>query len=193
MLFNRMHAIVIVSLFVAASGFSTAAQAQPWDVFEDALSTSVCDVVNTANAELVVLSDTGQLVIVTGADVILEDTFVDANNDVFFEDQQAGFITFADDGDGFRTLWWVSLTCNVIHVDGFTGEPSETSLLPSDFTDVPDDACEFWDDQTVCPQPVVDPVSSPIIFNICGRGGASTMVMTAVGLGVMGLIRRRWG
>jgi len=191
MLFNRMLTIVIVSLFVAASGFSTTAQAQPWDVFEDALSTSVCDVVNTADAELVVLSDTGQLVIVTGADLILQDTFVDGNNDVFFEGQQSGFITFADDGDGFRTLWWVSLTGNVVHIDGFTGEPGETSLRPSDFTNVPDDACEFWDDQTVCASTIIDPVSPPIIFNICGTGVVSTMAMTAVGLGIMGLVRRR--
>ena len=47
------------------------------------------------------------------------------------------------------------------------------------------DACDFWDDRTVCP-----PRFMP---NICGLGGVSTMALTAFGLGVMGLTRRRWG
>ena len=192
MMLKPVCTTVVVLLSVGATGFSTVARAQPWDLFEDALSVSAVDVVNTSNAELVVLSDTGQLVIVSGPDVILEDTFVDANNDVFFEGYPAGFITFADDGDGYRTVWWLSLTGYVVHVDGFTGEPSETDVLPSDFTYVADDACAFWDDPTVCEVVIDDSISpNPVTINFCGAGGASSLAMTALGLGVMGFVGRR--
>jgi len=161
----------------------TLAQTVPWDVFVDDQSDSVCDVVNAANAELVVLFDTRHLVIVTGPDVILEDTFVDFNGDVFYLDDWVGFIDFALDGDGFSTLWWMSLTGRVINVNGFTGEPTETELFPSDYFDVPCDACDFWDDRTVC-----DP---PITINFCGMNTQLSMALTAVGLGFMSLMRRR--
>ena len=128
----------------------THGQTAPWDVFEDPASPSVCDVINAANAELVVLHDTGQLVLITGTDVPLVDTILDEFDQVFFEGVPAGLISFQEDGDGFRTLWWTGLTGQVVDVDPFTGEPTATTLLPSDFFDVPCDACDFWDDQSVC-------------------------------------------
>ena len=107
MLSNRTQATIVIVLLVAAFGPSAGAQVVPWVTFADEpISDSVCDVVNAENAELVVLASTGELVIVTGRDVILQGTFVDANDDVFFQGQPAGFLTFADDADGFRTLWW---------------------------------------------------------------------------------------
>jgi hypothetical protein len=155
--YGRIRSGVFAALvFFACSAFPAGAQIVPWDVFEDTLSDSVCDVVNAANAELVVLSDTGQLVIVTGLDVTLEDTFVDLSGFVFFEGLPVGLIDFAEDGDGFRTLWWTSLTGRVVDVSGFTGEPAETELFPSDISGVPCDACDFWDDPAVCGPTVLD-------------------------------------
>ena len=188
---NRAH-VVAAAICVAVAG--SAARAQVWDVFQDDQSASVCDVVNVSNAELVVLSSTGELVIVTGTDVILEDTYVDGNNNVFYLDDPVGFIEFATDGDGLGTVWWLSLTGNVVEVDGFTGEPFQTDLLPSDFQDVPCDACDFWDDPTACTTVVVDDPTIPgipVTINFCGAGGAATMMMTLMGLSVMGLARRR--
>ena len=171
------------------------AQVFPWDVFSDSpVSASVCDLVNAENVELVVLSETGQLVLVTGPDVTLVDTFVNVDGDVFFGNDPVGFIGFAEDGDGFRTLWWMSLTGTVVHVDYFTGEPTATDLLPTDFVDVPCDACDFWDDPTVCAEPIdPDEPDRPIIFNFCGLGAPTAVAMTAFGLLAMGLTRRRFG
>ena len=126
------------------------AKAQPWDLFIDSQSSSQCDLVNADNAQLVVLTDTGQLVIVTQADVTLVDTFVDLDGNVFFEGQQAGFIDFADDGDDFRTLWWTGLTGQVVVLDPFTSVPAAGNFFPEDFFDVPCDACPFWDDPSAC-------------------------------------------
>ena len=121
------------------------AQTLPWDVFLDIFSTSVCDLINAENAELVVLRNTDQLMIVTGGDIILQDTFVDANGFVFFEGLPFGVIDFAEDGDGFRTLWWTSILGTVVHIDEFSGLPSASDLFPSDFFTVPCDAEPFWD------------------------------------------------
>lgn len=184
MLLHRSSRVIAVGLgLFALTNSSGFAQIKPWDVFIDDQSDSVCDVVNAENAELVILSSTGQFVIVTGVDVVLEDTVVDFNGDVFYLGNPAGFIDFALDGDGFRTLWWMSLTGRVVNVNGFTGEPTETDLLPSDFSDVPCDACDFWDDRTVC-----DP---PITINFCGMNTQLSMALTAAGLGFTSLTRRR--
>lgn len=170
-----------------------AAQTVPWDVFADTQSASVCDVVNAANAELVVLKDTGQLVLVTGEDITLESTFVDLDGFVIFEGADAGLIGFREDGDGLRSLWWTTLTGWAVNVDPFTGAPSESSLFPSDFTDVACDACEFWDDQSVCPGDNGEDTPSPFTFNLCGVGSQLSLALTAVGLTLMSLTRHRQG
>ena len=140
-------------------GCATTARAVPWVLFVDAESASICDVVNAANAELVVLDTTGELVIVSGIDPEpLFDTFVDDEGLVFFGGLPAGFIEFAEDGDGFRTLWWFVSVDDVANVNEFTGEPTATGALAFDFTDVPCDACEFWDDPADCADTDLDGV-----------------------------------
>jgi hypothetical protein len=161
-------------------------QTVPWDVFADPFSSSVCDVVNVANAELVVIAATGELAIVSGADRIFGSTFVDSAGDVFFGDVFVGSISFETDGDGFRTLWWTSLTGRVVEVDGFTGEPFESDLFPDDFVDVPCDACDFWDDQIVCE--VVEP---PPTVSLCGVDVVLPSTVLLVSLGLMSASRRR--
>ncbi len=187
--------VLLVSLGCCAA--PALAQDVPWDVFEDLEFGSVCDVVNAENVELVVLSDTGQLVMVTGPDVLLVDTFVDLDGDVFVAGGPAGFITFDLDGDGLSSLWWLSLTGNVVNVDGFTGEPTPTNLFPFDFFDVPCDACDFWDDPAVCAVPFdpdpFEPDVPRLTFNFCGLGSSTGMVLTMVGLVGTGLVRRRLG
>jgi hypothetical protein len=145
--------------------------------------------VNADNAELVVLSDTGQMVIVTSADVLLEDTVVDENGFVSFEEEPVGLIDFATDGDGQRRLFWLSLTGNVVRVSGFTGEPSVTNSVPSDYVGVPCDACPFWDDPAVCEAPDDEP---PPTINLCGVDVPIAMAMSMMGLGAMSLTRHRW-
>ena len=131
-------------------GYSTSVYALPWELYADAASDSVCDVVNAANLELVVLEATGELVAITGTDVVFLDTFVDLDGSVFFLGGPAGFIEFAEDGDGFRTLWWLTILGDVAHVDLFTGEPLLSGLLPIDFIDVPCDACSLLNAPEEC-------------------------------------------
>jgi len=184
-IFSALMIVIITSSL-------TRAQTLPWDVFTDDISSSVCDLVNTANAELVVLTVTGQLMLVTGNDIILQDTFVDLNGFVFFEGFPFGIIDFAEDGDGFRTLWWTTLLGSVIQIDEFTAVPSVTNTIVSDFIDVPCDASPFWDGCLVNAD--CDSTNPPIIsIDICGTGVAFTMILTFAGLSLMRLQRLRNG
>jgi hypothetical protein len=140
-------AVILLGLLCAAPARG---QVVPWVVFEDTQSASTCDLINAANAELVLLSATAELVIVTGVDLILTDTFVDLDGFVYYAGFPAGVISFAEDADGFRTLWWTSSTGRVVDVDPFTGEPSETAWFPSAYSNVPCDACDYWDDPADC-------------------------------------------
>lgn len=126
------------------------AAAIPWDTFVDAGSDSICDVINAANAELVVLSATGELVLITGQDAILAGTEVTLDGLVLVDGDAFGQIEFAVDGDGFRTLWWTALNGTVVAVDEFTGDPSATNSVPADYREVPCDACDLWDDPNAC-------------------------------------------
>lgn len=150
--------------FLSLPGRTALAQDKPWVLFVDNQSTSVCDIVNAENAELVVLQGTGQLRIVSGTDVTLTDAVVDEEGFVTFEGEPAGLIGFALDGDGFRTLWWTSLVGEVARVNGVTGAPSFSNNFPEDFRDVPCDACDFWDDAADCPG------NQPPVLSICGTG-----------------------
>lgn len=152
---RRVHTVLptaVVGLTLFAAGLH--AQPVPWEEFPDPESPSLCGVINAATAELVVLRSTGELVIVSDVvsevDQVIPGTFVGSDGDVFFGLFAAGFLAFADDGDGFRTLWWISATGHVFDVDPITFLPIETILFPDDFFDVPCDACELWDDPTAC-------------------------------------------
>jgi len=240
---------VIVISFIACPLIwttSTSAQLPLWDTFSDVFSTSVCDLINAENAELVLLRDSDQLMIVSGNDVIMQDTFVDANGFVFFEGLPFGLLDFTDDGDGLRTLWWMTLLGRAIHIDELSGLPSVSNVLPSEVFDVPCDASAFWDgcladtdcdNDNVCTidtcvggvcfhsdvigicndgnacttidaciagecvgTPIADctddtPNSNdpPLVtINLCGTSTTIPLVLTALGLGLMRLHRRRY-
>lgn len=182
---------IILLIFSSAAGWVRAQeQTVPWDVFLDPQTGSICDIINANNAELVLIRSTSQLSIVTGIDVTLQDTFVDEAGLVFFEDEPVGTIGFATDGDGFRTLWWTSLTGTVVNVNGFTGQPTQTNNLPADFEDVPCDACEFWDDPRACEE-TPDEEEPPIIVNICGTDVGLPIGLTASAMLGLSLVRGR--
>lgn len=137
-------------LTVCLAGTTAQAQLVPWRTFSDPDSTSVCDLVNTDDAELVVLLNSDRLVLVTGTDSELVNTEVTSSGNVLIDGDPFGFIDFATDAEGFRTLWWMSFTGRVIHLDGITLVPSESDVFPLDVATVPCDACPFWDDGAIC-------------------------------------------
>ncbi len=194
-----MRMVLIVGGCLTALSARTAVGQVEWLLFDDPQSTSVCDIVNGADSELVVLSGTGQMMLVTRTDTVLADSFVDSENFVFFLGEPAGSVEFAEDGDGFRTLWWLALDGHVVTIDAFTAEPLVSDRFPEDFTNVPCDACELVD---VAPEGVCDPVDNgdddiviidipPINFEFCGNGMAGTAMLSCCGLLGLRFTRRR--
>lgn len=167
MLNGMNRRVLIAACGALTSGMFAGAQAQPWVLYVDSdpLSGSICDVVNATNLELVVLEATGEFVSITGNDVAFVDTFVDGSGAVFFQGIPAGFIDFAEDGDGFRTLWLFTPFGDVANVDRFTGMPTPTGLLPLNFSDVPCDACPFWDEPDECLDSDFDGIENA--FDLC--------------------------
>ncbi len=136
--------IATVALTVVLA--SAAAHGQPWDQFVDPVSGVICDVVNAGNLEFVVFSDTGEVVVVTGEDYAFLEPFVDENGVYFFDGPPEGTIEFAEDGDGFPTLWLLAADGTVLDLDPDTGEPIYTGLFPFEFVGAPCDAFDLWDD-----------------------------------------------
>jgi len=134
-------------------------------VFDDPGTGSRCDLVNGANAQLVILEAQGELprqfALITGVDVTLASSLIDDNLDVSFGGQPFGAIRFAEDGDGLATLWWVDALGNALQIDPLTLVPSTTNQAPTDFTEVSCNACDFWDNRADCPDSV--PTETQII------------------------------
>jgi len=124
--------------------------------FLDTQSNSSCGVVNASNTELAVLDDTRELVVIAGQDVVLVDTFVDCDGTVIVNGVESGFLEYATDGDGFRSLWWLSDFGTVMQLDFVTLLPLDSGLFPTDFSGVPCDACALWDDVFNCVSFVAD-------------------------------------
>lgn len=163
------HRALLAVLALGGNVSSNFAQVVPWDVFIDPLSDSVCDVVNAGNREVVVLSDTGELVVVTGNDYTLSAAaFVDVEGTFYYDGILIGHIVFADDGDGFRTVWLLDFSDYVLELDPITGEPIFTDLFPDDFVNVPCDAFELWDDD--------DFDDVPDVFDLCPLTPQNTAV-----------------
>ncbi len=177
-------------LFWVVTSSIAAGQIPGVDVFPDSETDVACDLVNAANAELVVLTDTGELVLVSAEDIILDDTFVDRDSAVFIDDEPFGSLRFAEDADGLATLWWLAANGRVMHIDGVTFEVTASDLLPADISGTECDACNgFWDVQSDCaapePQPPPDDPSpgGVTIFQLCGSGfGMLMMGVTLFGL-----------
>lgn len=146
MVVHRSSFLIAAGLFMAAGTSALAQDTRPWDLIGDRTSDAQCDVVNADGLQLVVLSETGELVVVTRVDIIIADSLVDDSSRVFIGGEPAGVISFATDGDGARTLWWLDNTgVRVVRIDPFTFEPSASSKTPDDYENVPCDACPFWD------------------------------------------------
>ena len=156
---------IAFAVSVCVLGTSTTGWAVPWVLYEDPVSGSICDVVNAANLELVVLANTGELVGVTGSDVVFVGTFVDEEGFVYYDGFAAGYIDFATDGDRMRTLWWFLDVGDVANVNEFTGEPTSSGLDARSFVNVPCDACPLWDEPADCSDSDLDGVVDR--FDLC--------------------------
>jgi hypothetical protein len=151
MKYLRTGLIGLALMGIAAGAEQANGQTVPWETFVDTQSSSVCDVVNAGNAELLVLVPSRELETIDGE--IVPFSFVDADGNVFIDDFPFGFLSFAEDGDGFRTLWWLAISdgvFRVVELTDFALEPVVTSRFTSEFFNVPCDVCTLIDDPDNC-------------------------------------------
>jgi len=193
MRFDRIvfRALMAVGTVLAITSPARAQTINDWQVFPDPVTDALCDVVNASNAELIVLTDTGQMAVVSGTDVILSDLVVNQNNEVAFEGQPFGFLTYAEDREGLPALFWTTLTGSVVGIDTFTGEPFDSGQLPEDFPNTACDACNFVDSSPICDGTGGGdgdggggdvPFDGPLLPLLCGALSAPTMLATLGGL-----------
>ena len=187
-------AAMMLSAWIGMVGVA-AAQDTPFLLLEDSLTEDTCDLVNAQNVEMVILENTGELVVVSsGTDWVVNGVVVESNFDVYYDNQYAGYIDFFTDGDGERTLWWVWLEDRAVHVDESTGAPTTSGDLPGDFFNVPCDACATgdWDDSSDC-EPggttIINP--GPVSISFCGNAAPVAFGMTMFGLMATAFVRRR--
>ncbi len=167
---------------------------EDWVVFQDSLTGSNCGVVNAANAELIVLFQSGNMVVVSGADVVLQDLVVYSDNSVSYLSEPAGYIDFAEDGDGLPAVFWLTLTGTVVQINTFTGEPTDSGLLPSDRINTVCDACTLIDQSSLCDNTPGDGGNGGgtiTLPDLCGAGAPAALVVTAALLPLVSLGRRR--
>lgn len=167
--FSKLSVMVVVLTIVCAT---TTAYGQ-WYVYMDDDSESECGVINTVEQELVVRECDDALVIVTDADRVIPNSYVDDDGNVFLNGQAFGFIAFDLDGDEYRTLWWILDDESIVDYDEATNIAYQSDVFAEDFTDVACNAELLWDGTADC---AVD-----ITIGLCGQGAAG-MAMTMMGL-----------
>lgn len=146
--FVSIRAWLIGCLCLAATS-PAMGQSRPWFLFEDnaQISDSQCEVFHAENASLVLINSTGEVVIVDGVDTVAANLGIDVDGNVVAgEGETFGFLAFADDADGFRSLFWVANNgVNLVSLDPLTLTPTVSDARPTDFANVVCDACDLWD------------------------------------------------
>ncbi|UCE58600.1 MAG: hypothetical protein JSU63_14290 [Phycisphaerales bacterium] len=155
---SRVWIIGLGLLSILAACGSASADTVPWELFVDDpdVSDSQCDVINAGTVTLLAILPSRELEII--GEGVIDGSYVDTNGDVSFDDLSVGFLSFAEDGDGYRTLWWLSETdgeLRIVDVIGSPPEPVVTTYVPSEFINVPCGACELeaMEDSIYCVEP----------------------------------------
>jgi hypothetical protein len=145
---SRVLAILTFVVGVLAGSPAQAQIEEDWIVFVDSETDAMCGVVNAANAEFIVLFADGVMVQVSGPDTLFEDLVVADDFSVLFDGEPAGFIEFAEDGDGLPTVFWFTDDNTIVEVED--GVPLDSGLDPIDIVDTGCDACEVIDSSSLC-------------------------------------------
>lgn len=184
------------ALLTAMMGSVAGAQ-QDWITFTDPDSDALCGVINAANAQLIVSPSTGQLTKINGVDTLIANALFDsATTDVVVGGVPFGFVTFATDGDGNRTAWWVTSVSNhAVELDEFTFEIADSGLGPSQRSGAgcdPNpliDGLDGGDDSDDPPDPG-DGLGGALGQALCGSGVIG-LAGTLLGLCSLGIVGRR--
>ncbi len=194
---NNRLCLALTVLFASMSAATAFAGVtdEDWIIFEDFVSGAECGVIHTSNAEFVALFDSGNMVIVSGADVRFDSLVVTSEDQVLFNGQPFGLIEFLEDGDELPTVFWTTLVGTMVEVDTLTGEPFDSGELPSTRINTFCDACDLIDGNPTCDDNGGDGDGDGDVFipfpSICGLGSTASIMMTMFALPFLRLTRSR--
>ena len=180
----RKSLVTAVTVVMSLFGLSPSARAQdrPWWEFEDFESGIICSLVHAANVDLVVLRGGGEIMVASPPNNILSDVVVDANFDVLFDGVFAGSVAFAEDGDGDRAVFWLTITGKVVEVGDFDASPSASDLSPSDIKGTGCDVCARYPAKPGCGPDDDDDDSNDtapsVLATLCGAGTGAAATLS---------------
>ncbi|MCP4593229.1 MAG: hypothetical protein GY842_21030, partial [bacterium] len=149
-MFMRYRGVMVwIGVVVTASAASRVEGAAWWE-FQDPESGIVCSLVHAANADLVVLQSSGQIMVASPPNTILPDITVDEYFNVYYVEEFVGSIAFAEDGNGDRALFWMTITGKLVEVGDFDVVPAASDLSPDDVSGAGCDVCARYSSLSGC-------------------------------------------
>jgi len=184
--------LVAAVAWIALPTTALAQFGEDWDLFQDPETGETCGVVNTSNVDLTIVADTGEVILITGRDTLLDRLFVDEDNNVFYNGFASGQIVFADDADDYPSVFWITDRGTVVEVDERTGEPLDSGLFPEEVGNTGCDPCDSIDDDPFCYEDVIDG-GDEVHFGpiLCGAGAGPALLLSAAALPLVGRMHRR--
>ncbi|MHC4065684.1 MAG: hypothetical protein ACYSUI_14470 [Planctomycetota bacterium] len=166
-----------------------------WFGLEDPDTGIECGVINAENVRLVISDPDSTLILVSGADRVLVNTFVDDDSNVFIESEQVGFLEFARDANDRRRVFWVTDIGSLYRLET-NGEPVATDFFPEEVEGSCDPCPLLWDNDADCrlnpPLNDEEPgATGGLIGSLCGVGSSGAGLASAFGLVTMSLTRAR--
>jgi len=189
--------VAALVLTVMVSSSARAQINEDWAVFcvdaSDPDCVETCDVVTGANQDFVVLFDTGYLTTLSGT--VLTDIVVDLDSPalpVTYLGEPFGFLDFRNDGEGFATLFWLSLTDTVVGIDSFTSEPFDSNQFTNQIDGTLCDACSEVV-STFCDDDGGDGGNDGFddALNLCGAGLLDVLASAMIAFPVLGFVSTR--
>jgi len=184
--------LVAAVAWIALPTTALAQFGEDWDLFQEPETGETCGVVNTSNVDLTIVADTGEVILITGRDTLLDRLFVDEDNNVFYNGFASGQIVFADDADDYPSVFWITDRGTVVEVDERTGEPLDSGLFPEEVGNTGCDPCDSIDDDPFCYEDVIDG-GDEVHFGpiLCGAGAGPALLLSAAALPLVGRMHRR--
>ena len=180
-MFKRHRGVMVWIGGVVMASAASSVEGAAWWEFQDPESGIVCSLVHAANADLLVLQNTNQIMVAGPPNTILPDVTVDEYFNVYYVDDFVGSIAFAEDGDGDRALFWMTITGKLVEVGDFDVAPVASDLSPEDVPGAGCDVCARYSSLSGCipdeEQDEEDGVASSLV-SLCGAGSGVAATLT---------------
>ncbi|HUU84378.1 MAG TPA: hypothetical protein VM243_12815 [Phycisphaerae bacterium] len=187
---------------LATLGLAVPVQAQ-WFEWVDEPTNVTCGLINAENVRLVLSDETGNLILVNGADRSLVSSSVDESGQVILDGQPVGFVEYARDADDRLRVFWVTNIGSLYSLNT-DGEPLATETFPEEVLGDCDPCDAYWDIEADCDSTddagtsgtgttdLSQQLGAALLQGLCGLGsGAGLIGVLFFGLTALRVVRPR--